>query len=308
MVGHNNPFEGINRRGSLEPKDPRSPKRATVAALVLASATLFTLDQTPVLEPVRGALGEVFGPPQSVASAAARPVARIPDWFDSRSDLRDDVAALQSENAELKRELRTSDYGRNRLKQYEGLTQTAERLGYAIVPTRVIAMGEAQSFSRTVTIDAGSTSGLSPDMTVVNADGLVGRILRVTRSTATVLLIVDTGSVVGGRVGDSMQVGFVRGHGAIARTAQLDMQLVDQSVSPQRGSSVLTWASGPDAPYVAGVPIGEVSGVYASLRDSSRTVRVKPYVDFGALDVLGVVVPSGTASDRAVIDADGSLK
>ena len=304
-------MERLNRRGSLEPKDPRAPKNATVVALVLASVTLFTLDQTPALDPVRAGLGELFGPAQAAASAAAGPIAGVSDWFESRGELRDDLATLQAENAELKEQLRTSDYDRNKLEQYEGLTQTAERLGYAIVPARVTAHGEAQSFSRTVTIDAGSNAGISPDMTVVNAEGLVGRVLRVTPRTATVLLIVDSGSTVGGRIGDSMQVGFVHGNGAIDREARLDMALVDQSVVPERGDNVVTWSSGPNAPYVAGVPVGQVTGVYASVRDSSRTARVQPFVDFGALDVVGVVVPGGavdTPSDRAIIDADGSLK
>ena len=35
---------------------------------------------------------------------------------------------------------------------------------------------------------------------------------------------------------------------------------------------------------------------------------IQPFVDFGALDVVGVVVPSGTTSDRAVVEADGSLQ
>ena len=75
-------------------------------------------------------------------------------------------------------------------------------LGYALVPARVVGIGAAQSFSRTVTIDAGTDApACAPDLTVVNADGLVGRVLRVTRTTATVLLIVDAESVVGGRVG-----------------------------------------------------------------------------------------------------------
>ena len=34
---------------------------------------------------------------------------------------------------------------------------------------------------------------------------------------------------------------------------------------------------------------------------------IEPFVDFAALDLVGVVVPSGTESDRAVIEADGSL-
>ena len=35
---------------------------------------------------------------------------------------------------------------------------------------------------------------------------------------------------------------------------------------------------------------------------------IEPFVDFGALDLVGVVVPSGSTSDRAIIEADGSLR
>ncbi len=31
-------------------------------------------------------------------------------------------------------------------------------------------------------------------------------------------------------------------------------------------------------------------------------------MDFSSLDLVGVVVPSGTRSDRAVIEADGSIQ
>lgn len=307
--------EGLNRRGSLEPKDPRGPKRSTVLALVLACATLVTLDQTPALGPARDLAGQVFGPAERAVSRAAHPLTSIPGWFDSRDKLRSQIADLKNQNAGLRRELRTTDYGRAKLAEYEGLTQSAEDLGYSLVPARVIAYGPAQSFSRTVTIDAGTHAGITADMTVVNADGLVGRVLRVTADTATVLLIVDADSVVGGRVGgdDSAgqqggQVGIVRGTGVISRTGRLDLELVDQTVAPLKGETVVTWGDGRAAPYVSGVPIGRVTGVYASVRDSSRTVRIAPYVDFGSLDVVGVVVPDGTKSDRAIAEPDGSLK
>jgi rod shape-determining protein MreC len=32
---------------------------------------------------------------------------------------------------------------------------------------------------------------------------------------------------------------------------------------------------------------------------------ITPFVDFSALDVVGVVVPPGTESDRGLIDVDG---
>jgi rod shape-determining protein MreC len=55
------------------------------------------------------------------------------------------------------------------------------------------------------------------------------------------------------------------------------------------------------------VPVGRVSSVYSSLRETTQRAVIEPFVDFSALDVVGVVVPSGTHSDRGVIEADGSL-
>lgn len=292
--------------------DRRKPPTSLVVALVLACLSLMVLDArggdgSPV-DGARRAVGEVLGPVESGVSSALRPITSVPDWFRTRDGMQEQIDDLEAENARLRTEAHRADYDRNRLAEYDGLTSAAADLGFAMVPARVVGVGASQSFSSTVTIDAGSDSGLRADQTVLNDDGLVGRILRVTRTTATVLLLVDAESVVGARIGTSMEVGFLHGRGAIGDDARLDLDLVDESVVPAAGDPVVTWGSEDGAPYVAGVPIGKVTTVYSSLRDSSQRAVIDPYVDFGALDVVGVVVPSGSRSDRAVIEADGSLE
>ena len=301
--------ERLNRRGRLEHPEPGAPKRPTVVALLLACAVLVVLDLTgPVLTPVRRLAEEVLGPLESAASTVARPVTGVADRFHTQDALRDRIGRLEDDNAALRQQVATSGFDRNKLAEYEGLTATAQNIGYAVVPARVIGYDATQSFSRTVTIDAGSASGIEPDMTVVNASGLVGRVLRVSRTTATVLLIIDADSVVGGRVGGSMEVGFVHGDNVLGGGGRLDLELLDQTVVPAKGDTVVTWGSSKGAPYVAGVPVGVVDSVYSSVRDSTQRARITPMVDFSSLDVVGVAVPSGTKSDRAVIDADGHLK
>lgn len=289
----------------------KRPPRALLVALLLASATLITLDHqggdgSPV-ESARQAVGEVFGPVESAAAAAVRPFTSIPAWLQTQDSLSEELRELEAENAELRNQVATSGFDRRRLEQYDGLTRAAEDLGHALVPARVVAFGPSQSFNNTVTIDAGSAAGLRPDMTVLNNDGLVGRVLRVTRSTATVLLIIDADSIVGGRVGDSMEIGFVAGSGSLADDGRLDLRLVDDNVRPHAHDTVVSWG-GNDGPYVSGVPVGRVTEVYSSLRESSQRAVVQPFVDFSSLDLVGVVVPTGTGSDRAVIEADGSLR
>ena len=298
----------LNRRGSLEQREPGRPRRSLVLSLVLACVTLMTLDHVndgAALDPVRRLVGEVYGPAESGVSAVVDPVIAVPRWLRSKHDLATDIDRLQGENDQLRAELTTSDYDRNRLQEYDELPATADSIGYALVPARVVGIGPAQSFSRTVTIDAGSRAGLAPDQTVVNGQGLVGRVLRVTSTTATVLLIVDADSTVGGRVGRSMKVGFLHGRGDLGQGARLDLELVDQTYVPATGEPVVTWGSQDGAPYVSGVPVGRVESVYSSPRDTTQRAVIEPFVDFSALDLVGVVVPSGTHSDRGVIEVDG---
>lgn len=295
---------GSGRRGQ--------PPRGLVVALLLACATLITLDHqggtdSPV-EPVRRVMGEVYGPAEVGVASALRPVLSIPRWLRSQDSMRDELDDLEAENAELRHQVNTAGYDRNKLAEYDGLTAAAGSLGYALVPARVVGLGPSQSFSSTVTIDAGSRAGLRPDMTVINNDGLVGRVLRVTRTTATVLLVIDADSVVGGRVGESMEIGMLHGRGILGDEGRLDLELIDTSVVPDRGDTVVTWGSESGAPYVAGVPVGRIATVFSNVRDGSQRAVIEPFVDFGALDLVGVVVPSGTDSDRAVVEADGTIR
>lgn len=289
----------------------RQVPRSTLVALVLASVTLMVLDQqtgdSSPIEPVRAVAGEAFAPVETVTSTAVRPFTAVPTWFRSKDSLREEVRRLEAENASLRTEAATADHDANTLAQFEGLTAAAADLGRTLVPARVIGYGPAQSFSRTVTIDAGTAAGVRPDTTVVNADGLVGRVLRATEHRATVLLVVDPESIVGGRIGSSMEVGFLTGRGVLGREGRLDLELLDQSLVPAQGDTVLSWGSEGSGPYVRGVPVGRVTEVFESVREQRRRAVIEPFVDFSALDVVGVVVPADTPSDRAVVRADGKI-
>lgn len=283
--------------------------RSVLLALLLGCATLITLDHQggddSLVEPGRRAVGEAFGPVEQVAAAAVRPFTGVPAHLRSKSSLSEENERLAQENAALRAQVRTGGFDRNRLREYDQLTRAANVFDHTLLPARVISHGPAQSFSRTVTIDAGTGAGVHADMAVVNSEGLVGRVVRATRTTATVLLVLDPGSVVGGRLGHSMEVGFLRGRGNLGDRGRLDLELVDASVVANEGDTVVTWGSKGGAPYVAGIPIGQVSAIFSSPRETSRRAVIEPFVDFSALDLVGVVVPAGTEADRELFRAEG---
>jgi rod shape-determining protein MreC len=274
--------------------------------LVLACLTVITLDARSgagPLDPVRHAVASLMGPAESATATAFQPFTDLGDALRTNHALRGDVARLEADNSRLRQQVDTLPLDQKRLAELDGLTKTVADTGYSLVAARVVAVGPMQSFSRTVTIDAGTSSGVRKDMTVLNSDGLVGRVVSATAGTATVLLIVDTDSVVGGRLGTNLEIGFLRGRGSADNTGRLALDLQDNSVVPSKDDLVVTWGSKAGVPYVAGIPIGRVESVVSSPRQSSRLAVIKPFVDFTALDVVGVVVPRGTQGDRPVLSA-----
>ena len=289
----------------LSARDDRRP-RAVAAVLALAAITIITVDATggddsPV-EPLRTASGEVFGPVESGLNQATRPIDDFADHVTTVDGIREDNARLEAENDRLRAELETAGIDRARIQAVSEMTRFGDQRGVDLVTAQVIAMGPAQSFSHTVTIDAGTADGVEADMTVFNDQGLVGRVLRADGHTATVLLIVDASSVVGGRLGTDLELGMLRGDGELSDPGRLTLTTMDPTVEPAVGDIVVTWGSRGGAPYVAGVPIGRIESVETSPRDQSSSAQVVPYVDFSALDQVAVVVgaePTGDRTERA---------
>jgi rod shape-determining protein MreC len=281
----------------------RRSSRALLAVLLLSALAVITVDArradgpSPV-DHLRSAVGDVMGPTEDAAATLSRPLVDIPVHFRRVDTLRRENARLANANAKLEWQLRTSRLDRRRVSELDRIGAFGDTKGYRIASAQVIALGPAQSFNRTVTIDIGRDQGVRGDLTVINGDGLVGRVISVTPTTSTVLLAVDPGSTVGGRLGTSMELGFVRGHG-LGGGPGLTYSMVDSAVSMRPGDTVFTWGSRGGTPYLPGIPIGQVSTVRRSTSDMSEIATVRPFVDFTALDVVGVVVGGPGAAAAA---------
>lgn len=295
------PAKGLVRSAGL-PREIRR-RRTILVLVILASFTLIVLDArrsagSPV-EPLRHAAAAVFGPLESGATSARQPVDNLRDRFAEVDRLKAENEKLKADNEKLISDLRTTDYARNRATELDRLLKVAPK--YTVTPARVIGMGSAQSFNHTVTIDAGTADGVRADMTVLNGDGLVGRVVRTTEATATVLLIGDRNSTVGGRLNSTMALGFVSGRGEVGSSATLDYKLVDLKARPRVGDRIVTWGSSGNAPYVPGVPIGEVTTVTAVQGALGSTAQVKPFVDPSRIDLIGVVTGPPARAPRTTV-------
>jgi rod shape-determining protein MreC len=267
--------------------------RVLLALLLVTSVLLLVVDRRgsdgSPLSGLRNAAAAVFGPVEQVASAIARPVSDAVDGVGNLGDGEARADRLATENDRLRTRLRTSELARKRAAELDALLHLSGAGRYRVVPAQVIAIGAAQSFSWTVTVDAGTRDGIHPDMTVLNGDGLVGRVKTAGPATATVLLAIDPDSSVGVRLEGSLEVGFTTGQGAADHGA-LDLRLLDGQSIVAPGDRLVSFGSQGERPYVPGVPIGTVTSVQGTPGSQTRTATVRPYVDFTALDLVGVVV------------------
>ncbi|MEU1373225.1 rod shape-determining protein MreC [Streptomyces triculaminicus] len=281
-------------------RDTRESRLLLVLLIAIAFA-LITVDirggeQSPLDGP-RHAAASVFGPVEEGVADAVDPfgdaIAAVRDSGDRSSR----ISALERENTALKQRLGSSDRNRGRLRELDAMLKTAGRGQYGIKGAQVIAIGAAQGFSWTVTIDVGANDGIKRDMTVLNGDGLVGRVTTVGPSTATVLLASDPKFTVGTRMEKTGEIGFAGGQG----DRLLRVELLNGKAVVHEGDRLVTFGSSKDKPFVAGVPVGEVTRVEPAGGGLTRTLQVRPFVGFSKLDLVGVVVEAPREDPRDTV-------
>nr|BFD84867.1 rod shape-determining protein MreC [Streptomyces sp. Xyl84] len=275
--------------------------RLLLVLLIAVAFALITVDirggENSPVDGARRAAATVFGPIENGVSGAVDPVGNAVSAVRDSGDRHDRLAALEKENAALKAKLGSDDRTRSRLGQLDKMLKLAGQGQYGIKGAQVIAIGAAQGFSWTITIDAGSNDGIRRDMTVLNGDGLVGRVTTVGPDSATVLLANDPDFTVGTRMEGSDELGFASGQG----DRPMRVQLLNGKAEVKKGDRLITFGSQSDKPFVPGVPVGVVSRVDPSGGDLTRTVYVTPYVGFSKLDVVGVVVQAPKKDPRDTV-------
>ena len=265
--------------------------RLVLSILLIAAIVLITLDyRDQSAGPLRGLRafgGSVFGGAERGVADVTQPVVGL--FGGSGGGSGPQVAALETQVTRLRAELSREQLSQAQYAQLRRLLQVAGRGGYRIVAADVIAV--SQGYSESVTLDAGREDGIKAQETVLDGAGLVGTVTAVSAQTCTVLLASDTTSVVGVQLASTGQIGWVTGTGKSETPAGLlRLQVLGGGAALRPGEQLVTSASVHDRPYVPGVPVGVISEVGGGVGSLTARAMVRPFVDFAALGVVGIVV------------------
>ncbi|NRQ34980.1 rod shape-determining protein MreC [Nonomuraea sp. NN258] len=277
--------------------------RLILGVLLTAALVILTVDhrtgESSPLRPLRSAGSWLFGAAEGLCGSVVRPVGGFVQALAAAPSAQEHIARLKAENARLRDGLQAGKLDAARSTELKRLLGLAGTGGYKIVPANVVARRGQPGFEDAVQIDAGSDDGVRTDMTVLNGDGLIGRVVHASSTTSTVVLLSDAASAVGGRLEGGQEIGVVHGVGEGGRLVKF--RLLDASAPLTRGERIVSFGSQNGRPYVPGVPIGVVEHVESTPGELTRTAYARPYANLSALDVVGVVVDGPDRDPRDAV-------
>jgi rod shape-determining protein MreC len=270
--------------------------RLLLIVLIVTSLFLITLDLrgVKVIDGVRTGTQTALTPVQKAGSWVVSPFRNFLSDVTHLGRTRNQIEKLKADNDALRLALLNRKVADAELKQLRGVLNLAGNGGFKVVNAKVISQGASTSFSQTITIDAGSLSGVYTNMTVISGFGLVGVVKISYANSAVIQLASDPSFRIGARIAGTQQIGILSGQG----TRKGVLQLLDNSEEVKVGDAILARGSSNGRPFVPGVPIGEVTAVDNSASAITQTADVKFYSNFSTLGVVAVVVSSPKSDPR----------
>lgn len=274
--------------------------RLLLVILLVSSLFLITLDLRGVgiTSGSREVTQSVLSPIQKAASNIFAPLGRFVSDVKNFGKTKAQIAELKAANARLKTQAVFNADVKGQLAQLKNVLDLAGRGGYTVVSTRVIGRGSASTFSQTLSLDAGTKSGIRKNMTVISANGLVGVIKDATADSSIVLLMSDPTFRIGVRVARSQSVGVVMGQGS----GTYVVELLDPAGSLRKGDSLISIGSDNNRPYIPGLPVGYVVKVDTSTNSLTQRATVKSYSNLNDLGIVSVVVKAPTSAPKQAIN------
>ncbi len=274
--------------------------RLLLVTLLVSSLLLITLDLRGVslISGSRSAAQTVLSPIQKATSDIFAPVGRFLSDVKNFGKTKAEIQDLRTANARLKKQAVLNADIKGQLTQLRKVLDLAGRGGYKVVSARVIGRGSASTFSQTITLDAGSSSGIRNNMTVISENGLAGVVKSVTVNSSIVLLMSDPTFRIGVRVARSQSVGVLIGQG----TNTYNLELLDPAGSLQIGDSLISIGSDNNRPFIPGLPVGVVTKVDHTETLLTQSATVKSFSNLNDLGIVSVVIQAPTTAPSKPIN------
>jgi rod shape-determining protein MreC len=270
--------------------------RLLLVLLLVSSLFLITLDLRGVnlASGIRSGVSTVISPVENLFTKVFSPVGNFASDVRNFGQSKKQITELSKQIDLLKAKQVLDEDMVSQLNQLRNVLDLAGSGGYQVVAARVINRGSTETFKETLTIDVGSRSGITKNMTVISESGLVGVVKSVTSNSSIVLLMSDPTFKVGVRIAGTQSIGVVSGQGGSTYL----LQLLDATGEIKEGDALVARGSAGDRPFVPGVPVGIVTNVNSDASSITQNADVESSANLEKISVVAVVTAATKGDPR----------
>ena len=270
--------------------------RLLLVLLLVSSLFLITLDLRGVnlASGIRSGVSTVISPVENLFTKVFSPVGNFASDVRNFGQSKKQITELNKQIDLLKAKQVLDEDMVSQLNQLRNVLDLAGSGGYQVVAARVINRGSTETFKETMTIDVGSRSGITKNMTVISESGLVGVVKSVTSNSSIVLLMSDPTFKVGVRIAGTQSIGVVSGQGGSTYL----LQLLDATGEIKEGDALVARGSAGDRPFVPGVPVGIVTSVNSDASSITQNADVESSANLEKISVVAVVTAATKGDPR----------
>ncbi len=247
-----------------------------------------------------------------VTAYAGDALAGFGQYFADVEELQSEAEALRAENESLKAALTDAEILSDESAWlYRYLSMKEEHGDYAMCAAAVVssasASGAGGDFATDLTLNKGSSSGVSTGMPVVTTAGLVGVVVEVSVNHCRVSTVLDPSVSVGAVTTRMSESGLCEGDHSLVHDGKASLRYLPEAANILSEDIVVTSGKGSVYPY--GIPIGRVESVSSNAFSRTTEAVIVPFVDFS--DLSQVIILTGythTVAPESPPEADSQTE
>ena len=261
---------------------------SVLITILLILAVLFAVSvfSGGVSNSVTGAVNKGMSVVSGGLSSAAETLRENITGIFAYKALQEEIAQLENENDNLRRQLAETQLDREELEQLEELSEVLNfdytTKKFDLVAADITSL-DGSNWTNIFTINRGTESGIEAGDAVVNGMGLVGRIEETGDGWSKVVSIIDEDIQVSFKlVRDRKQLGVVSGNAS----GKISGYMMDADSTVMEGDVLVTSGLGT---YPKGLEIGNVKTVVYNSNTLLKEITVEPAVNFKGLEKVAVI-------------------
>ncbi len=239
------------------------------------------------MSPIRTVVGSVITPMQKGINTVGKKIAGQRKYFTTLQTEIKKNEELKKQIDELSAENKLLQQDKYELQNFRKIYSLDEQ--YANLPkvaARVIS-SDPDNWSNVFVIDKGSKDGIKKNMNVMSGEGLVGIVVKVSKSYARVRSIIDDESNVYGTILDNSEGCIVSGNLELMRQGVISVSGIPGNAKIEDGAEVVT--SQISDKFLPGIPIGYLRDLKKDSSNVTQNGYLSPIVDFTSLNMVLVI-------------------